>query len=77
MPDVLLYGAGDQYSSELRGLLVDAGYQVEFCDIRGQPGANNRDFLQRLGLQRIPQVFRDDGLHLGGYDAALTELGLQ
>lgn len=76
MPEIFVFGAGDEGSLELRGLLAGAGYHVEFCDIRGDTGAENRTYLQRLGLQQIPQVFRHDGRHIGNYENALTELGL-
>ena len=76
MADFRVYGAGDDHTLELRGMLVDAGFQVEFRDIRGQYGAENRGYLMTRGLNRIPQVFGTDGKHLGGYEDALTELGL-
>ena len=76
MADVQIYGSGDGHSLELRGMLVNAGYHVEFRDIRGQTGAEHRGFLIDRGLSHVPQVFRADGRHVGDYESALVELGL-
>lgn len=77
MPDIRVYGAGDEYTLELRGRLVDAGFHVEFRDIRGLRGAENRGFLLTRGLHRVPQVFRTDGAYVGDYQGTVVLLGLE
>lgn len=76
MADLHVYGAGDGSSAELHGMLAKAGFAVEFRDIRGQTGSRHREYLLTRGLQHIPQVFGQDGRHLGDYGTALEELGL-
>lgn len=76
MAEICVYGAGDENTLALRGMLTDAGLHVEFRDIRGAVGTEHRAFLITRGLTHIPQVFRANGQHMGGYEAALDELGL-
>lgn len=70
---LIIYTSGDVTSQAICQLMIDKGVSFDRRDIRKSiPGEGQRDliFLQRLNLDTVPQLFHEDGSHIGGFDEA-------
>lgn len=74
---LIIYTSGDPGSQAIVQLMVDKGVPFERRDIRWRDpvdGLRNLKFLQRCGLDTVPQVFEDGERLIGDFDAARTHL---
>lgn len=77
---IVIYGAGDQGTNELRSLAFARGIPIEFRDIRTTNAEGAYQFLQelhKLGGETVPAIVTQEGTFLPAYEAAHARLMAQ
>lgn len=58
------------YCTKVKQVLARAGFEFKEVDV--DQDLTQLDWLKKQGLRSLPQVFKEDGTHIGGCDDTIA-----